>query len=121
MLWKLLFGILGPIAIAGGLWFALSHYYEHKGAAPYIAALAADKTTIATLEGELADQNTRVIGLKAAGDARVKAGQDALRAIVARQRPSLASIDAMTRSGAVVRAQDAPCVISDALASAKGL
>lgn len=121
MLWKLFFGIFGPLAIIAGAWYALTHYYERKGAAPYVAALTADKGTIAGLETVIGRQNAEIDGLKAAGDASVKAGQDALRTAVGREKASLASIDAMTRSGAVVRAQDAPCIISDALASAKGL
>lgn len=121
MLWKLFFGIFGPLALIGGAYFWVSHHFEAIGEKKSAAALSASNATIAGLESVISQQNTQIDGLKAAGDARVKAGQDALGATVGRQKPSLASIDAMTRSGAVVRAQDAPCVISDSLASAKGL
>lgn len=77
--------------------------------------------SIASLKEQLADQNRAVQEIAAAGEARRKAAQDAMRTAVEREKVSQATIDRLRASGAVRRSDDAPCVISQTLAGAKGL
>lgn len=120
-MWGFLFKWSFLLAFLGGTYFAVARYFEHKGAAPYIAALDADKASIGKLENAIGVQNTAIHKLSDVGAAREKAGQDALGAVVARDKASRVSADRLTASSAAVRSQDAPCVISDTLAGTTGL
>ncbi|MDB5540900.1 MAG: hypothetical protein JWQ89_2627 [Devosia sp.] len=85
------------------------------------AKQAVNLSTIDGLLGNLADQNAKVDALADAGAAKQKAAKDALAGAIEREKAAQVTSDRLRASAAVIRAEGAPCVISDALAGARGL